>query len=245
MRWKWENNAHSECKIQLSITTGNKLPHYLGPPQLVSAGLVNVIIVFVTITIVPGEPMWYSAYIFRHSTNIDSHGYLLPWRFYTLCKMSKTLERRKDRERGCDVTDIVEGVRAHILSNSCHSLLPQAHGWEPSGTDKKVGEVTWSYLSGRCQLSFLHCFHTLFAKWKWKLWREQLCGFFSTLTEVFSTRAQMAFYQSPNGALHTALPWAKACAAWKGGFQKGAHALGCSSSLECQYMFWMLHNRDF
>lgn len=26
---------------------------------------------------------------------------------------------------------------------------------------------------------------------------------------------------------------------------KGAHALDCSSSLECQYMCWMLHNTEF
>lgn len=112
MRWKWENNAHSECNIQMSIMVGNKLPHCLGPPQLVSNGLVNVIIVVVTIFIVPGERMWYSVYIFRHNTNVDSHGYLLPWRFYTYVKWAKLWkEGRKNRKRGCDGTGIVEGVK--------------------------------------------------------------------------------------------------------------------------------------
>lgn len=68
----------SEGKIQMNIAVGNERPQRLGPAQLVSTGLVHVIIVFVTVTIVPGEPMWFSACIFRHSTNIDTHEYLLP-----------------------------------------------------------------------------------------------------------------------------------------------------------------------
>lgn len=32
------------------------------------------------------------------------------------------------------------------------------------------------------------------------------------------------------------------CAAWKAPSQKAALVLDCSSSLECQYMSWMLHN---
>lgn len=43
--------------------------------------------------------------------------------------------------------------------------------------------------------------------------RAITCYFFSTLTKVFSTRAQMALHQSPKSALHTAVPWAKTCAA--------------------------------
>ena len=153
MRWKWEYNVHSECKTQMSVTVGNKLPHRLGPPQLVSTGLVNVILTFVTILIVPGKAMWFSAYIFRHSTNIDSHGYLLPQRFYTSCKTSNTLEKRKDR-RG-DGQE--ERVWCDWYGRRCDSYAWTILYWFEGG---------WSDLFGHCQLSFLHCFHMLFSKWK-------------------------------------------------------------------------------
>lgn len=192
--------------------------------------------------------MWYSASIFRHSTKIYRHGYLLPWRFYALCKMSETLERRKegrtDRERvWCDwyCTRCERYTWQEHMNDSCHSLLPQAYGWEPSCTDKKVDGVTYLAVAS----SHFYIIFTCYSPNENRSCDSAITWFFSTLTKVFSTRAQMAFYQSPNSALHTALPWAKTCAAWKDSFQKGARALDCSSSLECQYVFWMLHNREF
>lgn len=85
MGWKWENNAHSECKIQKSVTAGN--------------------------TATP-RPSCDSQPKFLDSTNTDIVTGICYHEDFRLCVKWADLwrERRKGRKRGCDGSGAVEGV---------------------------------------------------------------------------------------------------------------------------------------
>lgn len=121
MGWKWENNAHSECRIHMSVTAGN------------NATL---------------RPSCDSQPKFLDSTNTDVVMGISYHEDFRLCVKWANLwrEKRKEgRKRGCDGAGAVGGVeRKAGRSLLCHnSLLSQVSRWESSSTDSKVDEVTY------------------------------------------------------------------------------------------------------
>lgn len=92
-----------------------------------------------------------------------------------------------------------------------HSLLSQVSSRESSSTDMEVDMELpiWPLPA----LIFVLCSHAILQMKIEAVKRAiNVWGFlFSTLTKIFSARAQMGLQQSPNSALQTALPWAKQC----------------------------------
>lgn len=154
------------------------------------------------------------ACIFRYHANIDSQGYVLPWSFYTLCKISKTLEIRKEGRTEWDcVMGMVEDVKG-IPARAC-SLTPIIHC---CAKRHLVFVRRWMKLVIWLLPALLF---TLFSyailQMKIEAVKRAIIPVFSTLNKVFLTRAQMAFYQSPNSALHSLVPMGQnmCCLKWQ------------------------------